>query len=154
MVAASCETVYDMTGHAGMLLAIANVGRNITMPRLPIAAHNPDAAVLIDSPTLHLPLREAQAAGVPVMYYTRADIGRGAYRIHGRAPLHRVAVIFQVEEEYFRNQGVSAVRRTSGRPDRRRNVIPPSLTKSGRSRPSSPCCPVRGSTVQPCCRIS
>ncbi|MDO8630906.1 MAG: lipid-A-disaccharide synthase [Phycisphaerales bacterium] len=115
MVAAGCEAVYDMTGHAGMLLgAIANVGRGITMLSAAdryLRMYPFDAAVLIDSPTLHLPLAaKAQIAGVPVMYYIAPQMWAwGAYRIHKlRNRCDRVAVIFPFEEEYFRNQGVNA----------------------------------------------
>lgn len=115
MVAAGCESIFDMTSHAGMLLGALKVaGRAAKM--LSAAGRylrmNPfAAAVVIDSPTLHLPLAaKAQAAGVPVMYYIAPQMWAwGAYRIHKlRNRCDKVAVIFPFEEEYFRNQGVEA----------------------------------------------
>jgi len=70
-----------------------------------------DAAIVIDSPTLHLPLAgRAQAAGVPVMYYIAPQMWAwGAYRIHKlRNRVDRVAVILPFEERYFRDQGIDA----------------------------------------------
>ncbi len=115
MVAAGCEAIYDMTAHAGMLLgALANVGRGIKLLSAAdryLRMYAFDAAVVIDSPTLHLPLAaKAQAAGVPVMYYIAPQMWAwGAYRIHKlRNRCDRVAVILPFEEEYFRDRGVNA----------------------------------------------
>lgn len=97
-----------------LLGALANVGRGIAMLSAAdryLRMYPFDAAVVIDSPTLHLPLAaKAQAAGVPVMYYIAPQMWAwGAYRIHKlRNRCDRVAVIFPFEEEYFRNQGVEA----------------------------------------------
>jgi lipid-A-disaccharide synthase len=97
-----------------LLGAIANVGRGIRMLSAAdryLRMYPFDAAVLIDSPTLHLPLAaKAQAAGVPVMYYIAPQMWAwGGFRIHKlRNRCDRVAVIFPFEEEYFRNQGVNA----------------------------------------------
>lgn len=115
MVAAGCESIFDMSSHAGMLLGALRVaGRAARM--LATADRylrmNPfAAAVVIDSPTLHLPLAgKAQSAGVPVMYYIAPQMWAwGGYRIHKlRNRCEKVAVIFPFEEEYFRNQGVDA----------------------------------------------
>lgn len=70
-----------------------------------------DAAVVIDSPTLHLPLAaRAHAAGIPVMYYIAPQMWAwGQYRIHKlRNNVDRVGVIFPFEEKFFRDQGVDA----------------------------------------------
>ena len=115
MVEAGCHRIFDMSAHAAMLAgAFGAVGRGIRMlntseaylRRFPFAA-----AVLIDSPTLHLPLAgRAQAAGVPVLYYVAPQMWAwGAHRIHKlRNRVRKVACILPFEEEYFRNQGVDA----------------------------------------------
>lgn len=115
MVAAGCESIFDMTSHAGMLLGALRVaGRAAKMMSAAsryLRMHPFAAAVVIDSPTLHLPLAaRAQSAGVPVMYYIAPQMWAwGAYRIHKlRNRCDKVAVIFPFEEEYFRNQGVDA----------------------------------------------
>jgi len=115
MAAAGCDRIYDFSQHSAMLLgAIGAAGRAISMlttcenhlRRYPF-----DAAVVIDSPTLHLPLAaKAHAIGVPVLYYIAPQMWAwGAYRIHKlRNNADRVAVILPFEEEYFRSQGVDA----------------------------------------------
>lgn len=115
MVEAGCEAVFDMSRHSGMLLgAIKVAGRAIAMLRTAdnyLRRYSFSAAVLIDSPTLHLPLAgRAQSAGVPVLYYIAPQMWAwGAYRIHKlRNRTDRVAVILPFEERYFRDQGVDA----------------------------------------------
>lgn len=115
MVAAGCDSIFDMTSHASMLLGAVRVaGRAAKMLSTAdryLRMHPFAAAVVIDSPTLHLPLAaKAQSAGVPVLYYIAPQMWAwGAYRIHKlRNRCDRVAVIFPFEEEYFRNQGVEA----------------------------------------------
>lgn len=115
MRAAGCRSVFDMTAHAAMLLgALGLAGKAVRMRntaeaylrRFPF-----DAAVVIDSPTLHLPLAaRAQAAGVPVLYYIAPQMWAwGAWRIHKlRGRVEKAAVILPFEEEFFRNQGVDA----------------------------------------------
>lgn len=115
MRAAGCERIFDMTRHSAMLLgAVRSAGRAAQM-LLTCAAYlrrfRFDAAVLIDSPTLHLPLaRRAHAAGVPVLYYIAPQMWAwGAYRIHRlRNDVERLAVILPFEESYFRERGVEA----------------------------------------------
>jgi lipid-A-disaccharide synthase len=115
MVAAGCERIFDMTRHSAMLLgAVRAVGRGIAMLQAAdqhLRRYPFDAAVLIDSPTLHLPLAaKAQSAGVPVLYYIVPQMWAwGAYRIHKlRNRVERAAVILPFEEKYFRDQGVDA----------------------------------------------
>jgi len=115
MIAAGCESIFDMTSHAGMLLgALRIAGRAAKMMSTAdryLRMLHFAAAVVIDSPTLHLPLAaRAQSAGVPVMYYIAPQMWAwGAYRIHKlRNRCEKVGVIFPFEEEYFRNQGVDA----------------------------------------------
>lgn len=115
MVEAGCESIFDMTSHSSMLLsAIWNVGRGARMLNTAeeyLRMHHVDAAVLIDSPTLHLPLAgRARSAGVPVLYYIAPQMWAwGAHRIYKlRHRVDKVACILPFEEEYFRNQGVDA----------------------------------------------
>ncbi len=115
MVQAGCDSIFDMTRHAAMLLGVVRVaGRAVAMLQTSeehLRRYPFDAAVVIDSPTLHLPLAgRAQAAGVPVMYYIAPQMWAwGAYRIHKlRNRADRVAVILPFEEKYFRDRGVNA----------------------------------------------
>ena len=115
MVAAGCTSIYDMTRHAAMLLsALGNVSRGISalsaadqcFRRFGFAA-----AVLLDSPMLHLPLAgKARAAGIPVLYYIAPQLWAwGANRIYKvRHRVDRLAVILPFEEKFFRDQGVDA----------------------------------------------
>lgn len=115
MVEAGCERIFDMSVHSAMLLgAIKAVGRGAAMmstcDKL-LRQYAFDAAVVIDSPMLHLPLAgRAHALGIPVLYYIAPQMWAwGAYRIHKlRNRTNRVAVILPFEEPYFRDQGVNA----------------------------------------------
>ena len=115
MVAAGCERIFDMTPHAAMLLsAVKGVFRGARMLQTAerhLLRYPFDAAVVIDSPTLHLPLAaRARWAGVPVMYYIAPQMWAwGGHRIHKlRNNADRVAVILPFEEKFFRDQGVDA----------------------------------------------
>ncbi len=115
MVSAGCESIFDMTRHAAMLLgalrSIGKASRMMTACDTYLRNHAVDAAVVIDSPTLHLPLAaRAQSAGVPLLYYIAPQIWAwGSYRIHKlRNRCDRVAAILPFEEKYFRDQGVEA----------------------------------------------
>lgn len=115
MRAAGCESIYDMTAHASMLLgALANIGRGIAMLNACdrcLRRHHFDAAVVVDSPTLHLPLAgKANALGIPVLYYIAPQMWAwGKHRIYKlRHRAARVACILPFEEEFFRNEGIDA----------------------------------------------
>ncbi len=113
MVEAGCYRLFDMTRHAAMLLnALGSARRGIAamaladrcLRRFPFAT-----AVLVDSPTLHLPMAaKAKAMNIPVLYYVAPQLWAwGAYRIYKlRHRVDKVAAILPFEEEYFRNQGV------------------------------------------------
>ncbi len=115
MVAAGCKSIFDMTSHAAMLLGAAkSIGRAITMlstssrylRRFPF-----DAAVAVDSPTVHLPLAGmAQEAGIPVLYYIAPQMWAwGKHRIYKlRHRVEQVAAILPFEEKFFRDQGIDA----------------------------------------------
>lgn len=115
MVDAGCEQIFDMSRHSAMLLgAIRVVGRGIGMLTTAdrhLRRYPFDAAVVIDSPTLHLPLAaRAHALGIPVLYYIAPQLWAwGTYRIHKlRNRVDRVAAILPFEEKFFRDQGVNA----------------------------------------------
>lgn len=112
---AGCEPLYDMSAHAAMLLgawrAARRAGDMLTAAQQCLQDRRPDAAVVIDSPTLHLPLALlAREAGVPVLYYVAPQLWAwGARRIVKlRARVDRLAVILPFEEDYFRQRGVNA----------------------------------------------
>ncbi len=115
MQSAGCRPIADLTSHAAMLLGIlGNLrrGKRVLRRAGSLLSNEPfDAAALIDSPMLHLPLaRRARSAQVPVMYYVAPQVWAwGAARTKKiRARVDRLAVILPFEEPYFRNQGVDA----------------------------------------------
>lgn len=115
MLEAGCEQVFDMSGQAGMLLgAIRVAGRASRMLRTADARLRGepfDACVVIDSPTLHLPLvKRAKAAGVPTLFYVAPQMWAwGTYRIHRlRDQVDAVACILPFEEAFFRGHGIDA----------------------------------------------
>jgi lipid-A-disaccharide synthase len=70
-----------------------------------------DAAVVIDSPVLHLPLAaKAHALNIPTLYYIAPQMWAwGMYRIHKlRSNVDRVACILPFEEKFFRDEGIDA----------------------------------------------
>jgi lipid-A-disaccharide synthase len=115
MRAAGCWPIDDLTRHSAMLVgAVGNAGRaaravariNRYLERFAF-----DAAVLIDSPFLHLPLAQRiRARGIPVLYYVAPQLWAwGAHRIHRlRQNVDRLAVLLPFEEAYFRERGVPA----------------------------------------------
>ena len=112
---AGCECIFDMSAHASMLLgAFRNVvrgARMLTLCENTLRGSHFDACVVLDSPTLHLPLAaRAHAAGVPVLYYIAPQLWAwGEWRVHKlRNNTDRVACILPFEESYFRRQGVEA----------------------------------------------
>ncbi len=115
MVAAGCDRIFDMTRHAGMLLGAMKAAPQavamLTTSDRHLRRYPFDAAVVIDSPTLHLPLADrAHSAGIPVLYYIAPQMWAwGAYCIYKlRHRVDRLAVILPFEETYFRAQGVDA----------------------------------------------
>jgi len=115
MVAEGCTTIFDMSRHSAMLLdAIGAAGKAIAMFRAcgrELRSRAFDAAVVIDSPTLHLPLSlRLKSAGIPVLYYIAPQLWAwGRYRIHRlRDRTDKVACILPFEEKFFRDEGVDA----------------------------------------------
>ncbi len=115
MVAAGCRRIFDMTSHAAMLTGIiGSAGQGIRMLNTIdkyLRRFRFDAAVVIDSPVLHLPVvAKAQAAGIPTLYYIAPQMWAwGTYRIHKlRDRVDGVAVILPFEEAFFRSHGIDA----------------------------------------------
>lgn len=115
MAAAGCYSIFDMTGHASMLLgAASNIGRGVAMLNTCdrfLRNHHFDAAVVLDSPMLHFPLAgKAHALSIPVLYYIAPQMWAwGRYRIYKlRHRTTKVACILPFEEVFFRNEGIDA----------------------------------------------
>jgi lipid-A-disaccharide synthase len=115
MRAAGCEVVVDMCSHAAMAAGIIKqVPRALAALRACKAylkTHAVDLAVVIDSPTLNLPMAKfARRAGVPVLYYIAPQVWAWAeWRVRRvRARVDRLAVILPFEEAYFRGYGMDA----------------------------------------------
>lgn len=115
MQAAGCEVVEDWTRHSAMLTgAIRLIGRAFRLfgqvGRL-LRAQPADLVILVDSPTLHLPMaKKARAAGCPVLYYIAPQLWAWAPgRIRRvRRRVDRIACLLPFEEEYFNSRGVPA----------------------------------------------
>ncbi len=115
MVEAGCERIFDMSGQAGMLLGALKVAgrasKMLTTADACLRSAPFDACVVIDSPTLHLPLmKRAKAAGVPTLFYIAPQMWAwGTYRIHKlRDQVSAVAAILPFEEAFFRGHGIDA----------------------------------------------
>jgi lipid-A-disaccharide synthase len=116
MRALGCETIQDMTTGSAMLAgAFLKVGSGLAMfGRLDrvVASQPLDLAILVDSPTYHLPIaRRCKARGLPVFYYIAPQVWAWAeFRVNKvRRRIDRLAVIFPFEQGYFRSHGVDAV---------------------------------------------
>ncbi len=116
MRALGCETIQDMTSSSAMLAgAFLKVREGFAMwSRLDrrLAREPVELAIVIDSPTYHLPIaRRCKARGLPVMYYIAPQVWAWAeYRVGTiRNRVDKLAVIFPFEEDYFRGHGIDAV---------------------------------------------
>lgn len=115
MQAVGCEVVEDWTRHSAMLAgAIRLVGRAFALFKRVgalLKASPADLVIVVDSPTLHLPIaKQAKAAGCRVLYYIAPQVWAWApWRIRRvRKRVDRVACLLPFEEEYFSSRGVSA----------------------------------------------
>jgi lipid-A-disaccharide synthase len=115
MRAAGCWPIDDLTVHSAMLFGLlgnaARAGRALQRVNRYLERFAFDAAVLIDSPVLHLPLAQRlRARGIPVLYHVAPQLWAwGAHRIHRvRQNVDRMAVLLPFEEPYFRDRGVDA----------------------------------------------
>ena len=116
MQQAGCRVLRDLTQDSVMLLGVASrVGDGVALlldvDRF-LAGHRLAAAVLIDSPTLNLPIAQrVRARRLPVFYYIAPQVWAWAeHRVHRiRRRVDRLATILPFEEAYFRGHGVPAV---------------------------------------------
>ncbi len=115
MQAEGCVALDDWTQHAAMLLsAVGLVGRALRLMRRVrefVSTNRVAAAVVIDSPALHLPMgKRLRRAGVPVLYYIAPQFWAwGAWRMPRlRRAADSVAAILPFEENYFRRHGIEA----------------------------------------------
>lgn len=115
MQAAGCRALADFTGHSAMLLgALGNIQRArsaLKSVRHCLAETPCDAAVLIDSPMLHLPMaKHIGRAGVPVLYYVAPQLWAwGRWRMGRlRKRTAHLAVILPFEEGFFRSHDCPA----------------------------------------------
>jgi len=112
---AGCESIHDMTTRSAMAGAVVwripeAIGVLRRVKRL-LSSHRFDAAVVVDSPTLNLPIaRLCRRFGIPVLYYIAPQTWAWAEwrnrRIRRR--VDRMACIWPFEESYFRSFGISA----------------------------------------------
>ncbi len=116
MRAAGCECFHDMTTRSAMALAAFRRAPEALRLLHRLKSHlregGYDAAVMVDSPTLNLPIaRLCRLAGVPVMYYIAPQTWAWAAwrnrRIRRR--VNRVACIWPFEETWFRECGIPAL---------------------------------------------
>jgi lipid-A-disaccharide synthase len=124
--AAGCATFHDMTKRSAMALAaIRRVPEALHLlyrlkqffaagdgpPKADAAARPFAAAVLVDSPTLNLPIaRLCRRAGIPVLYYIAPQTWAWAEWRNKkiRRRVDRLACIWPFEEAYFRQHGIPA----------------------------------------------
>lgn len=115
MQAAGCEPIDDLSHRAAMLLgAVRLVGhayRLLGRVQRLLRTDGADLAILVDSPTLHLPMaKRIKPTGCPVLYYIAPQLWAWApWRINRvRRRVDRLAAILPFEEDYFRTRGVDA----------------------------------------------
>jgi len=115
MKAEGCWAVCDISHRSAMLFAVLGLygaaRRMWATARAHLAAYPFSAVVLIDSPTLHLPLaRSAKRLGLPVFYYIAPQVWAwGEFRTRRiRRRVDRMAVILPFEEPFFRLRGIEA----------------------------------------------
>ena len=110
-----CWPIFDMTRHSAMLLgalrAVPPALKLLATAARHLKRYPFQAAVLVDSPMLNLPIaRRAKRQGVPVLYYVAPQLWAwGEHRLRRiRARVDRMAVILPFEETYFRDRGIDA----------------------------------------------
>ncbi|MCZ6681576.1 MAG: lipid-A-disaccharide synthase [Planctomycetota bacterium] len=115
MQAEGCECIHDMTIRAAMAAAawkrVPEAIQVLRRLKAFLAVERIDAAVLVDSPTLNLPIAKiCRRRKVPVLYYIAPQTWAWApwrnRRI--RARVDRIACIWPFEESYFRGYGIRA----------------------------------------------
>lgn len=115
MQAEGCDCFHDMTLRAAMAAAawkrVPEAFQVLRRLKGFLASEHMDAAVLVDSPTLNLPIAKAcRRNNVPVLYYIAPQTWAWApwrnRRIRDR--VNRIACIWPFEESYFRGYGIHA----------------------------------------------
>lgn len=115
MQESGCRGIFDMTAHAAMLTSALGSARQawqmMDAATSFLQSQPWDAVIVVDSPTLHLPLAErANALGIPTLYYIAPQLWAwGRNRIYKlRHSVKQVAAILPFEEAFFRSEGVRA----------------------------------------------
>ena len=117
MRAAGCGCLHDMTTKSAMataaLLRVPEGLRLLSRIKKHFDEARYDAAVVIDSPALNLPIAKiCRARGIPVLYYIAPQTWAwGWSRLRNsrlRARVNRVACIWPFEVEHFRQAGIQA----------------------------------------------
>lgn len=115
MRTAGCETFHDMTARSAMALAaVRRVPEALWLLhqlKAYLAAEHFDAAVMVDSPTLNLPIaRLCRLCNLPVLYYIAPQTWAWASWRNAkvRRRVNRLACIWPFEEPYFREHGMPA----------------------------------------------
>lgn len=115
MQESGCRSIFDMTSHSSMLMGVVGNARRamtvLSRTTDELSRHPYDAAVLIDSPVLNLPIAlRAKMRAIPVLYYIAPQLWAwGASRASKvRARVDQLAVVLPFEQEYFRRLGLNA----------------------------------------------
>lgn len=117
MRAAGCICFHDMTARSAMALAalgrIPEAWRLLGKLRDYLTAEKFDAAVMVDSPALNLPIAKiCQRAGTPVLYYIAPQTWAWGWRwwrnLRVRKRVDRIACLWPFEQDYFRQNGIQA----------------------------------------------
>lgn len=159
MRAAGCEAIEDWTSRSAMLAGAIRLVRQAfrlfsRIGKL-LKTQPADLVIVVDSPTLNLPIaKKAKAAGCPVLYYIAPQLWAWApWRIRRvRRRVDRIACLLPFEEDYFSSRGVPA--RYVGHPlmEQLQAVAPdPAAVESfrARGRPVVACLPgSRGHVIQ------
>lgn len=115
--AAGCESMHDMTTRSAMALAafrrIPEALRLLSRIKARLSTQRYDAAVLVDSPAINLPIAKLfKKRGIPVLYYiapqTWAWGHKGWRNRRLRLRVDRLACIWPFEQPYFSAAGIPA----------------------------------------------
>lgn len=114
---AGCGCLEDLTAKSAMAsAAFRRIPESILLLRR-IKEHlrqmKYDAAVVVDSPAIHLPIaKHCRAAGIPVLYYIAPQTWAWGWRWWRnrriRQRVNRIACIWPFEEKYFRQANIAA----------------------------------------------
>ncbi len=115
MQRAGCSAISDMTKSAAMLTGVfGSAGKAIetwSATTRQLTHRDFDAAVMIDSPMLNLPIAaRTKARAIPTLYYVAPQLWAwGRYRMHKvRARVDKIACVLPFEPEFFASIGIEA----------------------------------------------